>query len=94
MATPKENLRAKLPGTDTGITKRNSFCDICAPGPHCGITCYLKDGKIIKVEGTREHPTNHGLLCPKGLATRQYVYRKDRVLHPLCAGWASGGGQI
>ena len=83
MATAKEKLHSKLPGPDTGITTRNSICDICAPGPHCGITCYLKDGKIIKVEGTQDHPTNHGLLCPKGLATRQYVYRKDRVLTPL-----------
>ena len=76
-------LSAKLPGEDTGIVTRNSFCDICAPGPHCGITCYVKDGKIIKVEGTPDHPTNHGLLCTKGQANRQYIYRKDRVLTPL-----------
>ena len=94
MATPEENLRAKLPGADTGITRRNSVCDICAPGPHCGITCYVKDGKLIKVEGTREHPTNHGLLCPKGLATRQYVYRKDRVLTPLRRMGARGEGKF
>ena len=94
MATPEENLRAKIPGTDTGITKRNSVCDICAPGPHCGITGYVKDGKLIKVEGTREHPTNRGLLCPKGLATRQYVYRKDRVLTPLRRVGARGEGKF
>ena len=75
--------KEKLPGEDTGIVTRNSFCDVCAPGPHCGVTCYVKDGKIIKVEGTDGHPTNHGLLCPKGQANRQYVYRKDRVLTPL-----------
>ena len=76
-------LKAKIPGEDTGIITRNSFCDVCAPGPHCGVTCYVKDGKIIKVEGTDGHPTNHGLLCPKGQSNRQYVYRKDRVLTPL-----------
>ena len=54
MATPEENLRAKIPGTDTGITKRNSVCDICAPGPHCGITGYVKDGKLIKAGNSTE----------------------------------------
>ena len=79
----EQRIKAKLPGEDTGIYTRNSFCDVCAPGPHCGVTCYVKDGRIIKVEGTDGHPTNHGLLCPKGQANRQYIYRKDRVLTPL-----------
>lgn len=83
MSTLNEKIAAKIPGEDTGIVTRNSFCDICAPGPHCGVTCYVKDGKILKVEGTDGHPTNHGLLCPKGQSNRQYVYRKDRILTPL-----------
>ena len=70
MSTTEEKLHAKIPGEDTGIITRNSFCDVCAPGPHCGVTCYVKDGKIIKVEGTDGHPTNHGLLCPKGQSNR------------------------
>ncbi len=78
-----EKRKAKIPGPDTGIYTRNSVCDVCAPGPHCGVTCYVKDGTILKVEGTEDHPTNHGLLCPRGQAGRQYVYRKDRVLTPL-----------
>ena len=83
MSTLEEKISGKIPGGDTGIVTRNSFCDVCAPGPHCGVTCYVKDGTIIKVEGTDGHPTNHGLLCPKGQAIRQYIYRKDRVLTPL-----------
>ena len=83
MSTLDEKLHDKVPGEDTGIITRNSFCDVCAPGPHCGVTCYVKDGKILKIEGTDGHPTNHGLLCPKGQSGRQYVYRKDRVLTPL-----------
>lgn len=79
----KERLQAKLPGTDTGITLHNTFCDVCAPGPHCGITCYVKDNKIIKVEGTDQHPTNRGKLCARGLSTRDYIYRKDRIRTPL-----------
>ena len=83
MNSVDEALAAKLPGADTGITLKNSFCDICAPGPHCGVTCYVKDGKIIKVEGTDGHPAGNGRLCTRGLANRQYIYRQDRVLTPL-----------
>ncbi len=94
MSTPAEKLRHKIPGEDTGIVTRNSFCDICAPGPHCGVTCYVKDGKILKIEGTEGHPAGHGLLCTKGLAGRQYVYRKDRVLTPLRRVGARGEGKF
>lgn len=90
----KERLRAKLPGQDTGITMHNTFCDICAPGPHCGVTCYVKDGRIIKVEGTEDHPTNHGKLCARGLAARDYVYRKDRVQTPLKRVGEKGSGEF
>ena len=44
---------------------------------------YVKDGKVLKVEGTPDHPVNHGFLCTKGVNNRQYLYRKDRILTPL-----------
>lgn len=92
--TTEERLQAKLPGDDTGITLHNTFCDICAPGPHCGITCYVKDGRIIKVEGTDGHPTNHGKLCARGLSTRDYIYRKDRIQTPLRRTGPKGSGKF
>ncbi len=92
--TTKERLAAKLPGEDTGISLHNTFCDICAPGPHCGVTCYVKDGKVIKVEGTDAHPTNHGKLCARGLAARDYLYRKDRIQTPLKRVGEKGEGKF
>ncbi len=95
MSTEVEiKIKKKIPGEDTGIITKNSFCDVCAPGPHCGVTCYVKDGKIIKVEGTDGHPTNHGLLCPKGQSNRQYIYRKDRIQTPLKRTGKKGSGQF
>lgn len=76
-------LKAKIPGPETGIEIKHTICDICCPSFHCGIDAYVKDGKVIKIEGTADHPTNHGLLCPKGLANRQYIYREDRIRTPL-----------
>lgn len=76
-------IKAKIPGKETGIEVKRTLCDICCPGMHCGVDAYVKDGEIIKLEGTKEHPRNHGLLCAKGAAGRQYVYRKDRIKTPL-----------
>ncbi len=76
-------MKAKIPCRETGIQIKRTICDICAPNFHCGIDAYVKDGKVIKVEGTKEHPMNHGLLCTKGAANREYIYRKDRLMTPL-----------
>ena len=76
-------FKGKIPGEETGITVKKSICSICNPRSHCGIDVYIKDGKIIKVEGTKENPQNEGTLCVKGAAIRQYVYHEDRVKTPL-----------
>ncbi|MCF0228190.1 MAG: molybdopterin-dependent oxidoreductase [Parasporobacterium sp.] len=76
-------LRAKLPGADTGIEIKHSVCDICTPGPQCGINAYIKDGEIVKIEGMPGFPGSGGVLCTKGAANRQYVYRKERIKTPL-----------
>ena len=83
MTELEERLRAKIPGNDTGIEIRPSICAICSPDKHCGVDCYVKDGKIIKVEGTLDHPYSHGKLCTKGSSNRNYVYRRDRIQTPL-----------
>ena len=77
--------KGKIPGAESGIEIRHSVCDICTPGMHCGLDVYVKDGKVIKVEGTPDHPQNKGKLCTKGLGNRQYLYREDRI-SPRCAG--------
>ena len=76
-------LKAKIPGPETGIQVRHTICDICCPSFHCGIDAYVKDGAVIKIEGTADHPVNHGLLCPKGLSNRPYLYHAERIRTPL-----------
>ncbi len=49
----------------------------------CGCEIYVRDGRVVRVEGDKNHPFNQGRLCPKGLAIPQYMYHKDRVTHPL-----------
>lgn len=83
MTDLERRIKAKLPGEDTGIEIRRTMCDICSPGMHCGINAYVKDGKVIKIEGMDGHPVNDGRLCTKGLANREYIYQEDRIKTPL-----------
>ena len=92
MSTPRE--QARIPGADTGIGIRHTLCDVCTPQMHCGLDVYVKDGKVLKVEGSPDHPVNRGYLCTKGVSNRQYLYREDRVLTPLRRTGPRGSGQF
>jgi formate dehydrogenase major subunit len=67
-----------------------SICPYCAVG--CGQNVYVKDGKILNIEGDYDSPISRGCLCPKGSATFQLVtgsYREKQVLYrrPHGASW-------
>ena len=49
----------------------------------CGIEAYVKEGKLIKVEGMKEHPFSRGVVCPRGTCLSDYVYSPDRLKYPL-----------
>lgn len=83
MTQQERLIKAKIPGKETGIEVKHSLCDICTPGPHCGLDVYVKDGKVIKVEGTPGYPGSNGKLCTKGASNRQYLYRKNRIKTPM-----------
>lgn len=84
----------KLPGPDTGVEIRKTICHICNPVANCGIDAYVRDGVVIKVEGSEENPHNRGTLCSKGSASRQYVYHQDRILHPMIRKGNRGSGSF
>jgi len=90
----ERKLKAKIPGDDTGIEVRKSICAICDPTTQCGLDLYVRDGRIIKVEGSQENPHNGGTLCSKGAATRQYVYHEDRLRTPLKRTGPRGSGEF
>ncbi len=84
----------KIPTKDNGIQIRYTTCDICSPQHHCGMKAYVKDGKLIKVEGCEEHQYSQGRICTKGAAYKEYLYRKDRVLHPMKRVGPRGSGEF
>jgi anaerobic selenocysteine-containing dehydrogenase len=66
-----------------------SVCMLCFQV--CGLNAYVKDGKLIKVEGMMEHPFSRGVLCPRGYHLPDYVYSPDRLRHPMKkrdSGWS------
>lgn len=81
MTDLEKRIAAKIPGADTGIEIRKTVCPICDKG--CGIDAYIKDGKIIKIEGSMDHPVNKGYLCPRGISARAHIYKEDRILYPM-----------
>jgi formate dehydrogenase major subunit len=46
-----------------------SICPYCAVG--CAQRVYVKDEKVIQIEGDPDSPISRGRLCPKGAASRQ-----------------------
>ena len=58
-----------------------SDCIVCINS--CGINAYVEDGKLVKVEGMKEHPISDVILCPRGAALPEWVYSPDRLQHPM-----------
>jgi formate dehydrogenase major subunit len=55
--------------TSTADQVVKSVCPYCAVG--CGQNVYVKDGKVIQIEGDPDSPVSRGRLCPKGSASLQ-----------------------
>ena len=58
-----------------------TVCQACLCS--CGINVYLEEGKVVKVDGMREHPMNEGRLCPKAASIIDWVYHPDRLRYPM-----------
>jgi formate dehydrogenase major subunit len=67
-AAQSSKTAALEPRTATADTIVPSVCPYCAVG--CGQRAYVKDGKVVQVEGDPDSPVSRGRLCPKGSATR------------------------
>ncbi len=60
-----------------------TFCSMCGPTMGCGINCYVKNGKLVRIEGMKESPRNRGKLCPRAFASVQWLYSPQRLRYPL-----------
>src|SRR5437763_12536050 len=66
--------------TKTADSVVQSICPYCAVG--CGQKVYVKDEKVVQIEGDPDSPISRGRLCPKGAASEKLVnspMRETRV---------------
>jgi anaerobic selenocysteine-containing dehydrogenase len=95
---PDEDI---IPGQ---ATWKPGVCPLCAAG--CGLTVRVMDAdkEVVrdgqagvvtiyaakKLEGSTDHPVNHGGLCTRGQASIQVTYHPDRITQPLKRSGARG----
>ena len=63
--------RELTPRTATADRVVQSICPYCAVG--CGQKVYVKDERVVQIEGDPDSPIRRGRLCPKGSASEQLV---------------------
>jgi formate dehydrogenase major subunit len=81
-AVKSEHSDQLLARTYTADKVVKSICPYCAVG--CGQNVYVKDGRVVQIEGDPDSPVSRGRLCPKGAATLQLTTgsaREHRVLY-------------
>jgi formate dehydrogenase major subunit len=80
-AVTSKQTRAITARTTTADRVVQSVCPYCAVG--CGQRVYVKDEKVVQIEGDPDSPISRGRLCPKGSASEQLVNSPGRQLEVL-----------
>ena len=68
--------RPRVARTSTADAVVKSICPYCAVG--CAQNVYVKDQKVIQIEGDPDSPVSRGRLCPKGSASLQLTTEGSR----------------
>src|SRR6516225_11225679 len=70
-AVTSKHTRAITPRTATVDRVVQSVSPYCAVG--CGQRVYVKDERVVQIEGDPDSPISRGRLCPKGAGSAGYV---------------------
>jgi formate dehydrogenase major subunit len=89
-AAQSARSKALTARTETADSVARSVCPYCAVG--CGQRIFVKDGKVVQIEGDPDSPISKGRLCPKGSASKSLVTsdrRQQKVLYrrPYATDW-------
>ena len=84
-----DRITPRIATADRGA---HSVCPYCAVG--CAHKVFVKDGKVVQIEGDPDSPISRGRLCPKGSASKSLVTsdrRQTTVLYrrPYGTEWES-----
>ena len=81
-AAQSEKSKSLTARTETADSMARSVCPYCAVG--CGQRIFVKDGKVVQIEGDPDSPISKGRLCAKGSASKSMVTsdrRQQKVLY-------------
>lgn len=89
-AVQSARTKAVVPRTATADRVVQSVCPFCAVG--CGQKVYVKDERVVQIEGDPDSPISRGRLCPKGSSSEQLVnnplrQKKIRYRAPYATDW-------
>ena len=80
-AAESPRTAALVARTATADRVAHSVCPYCAVG--CAQNVYVKDERVVQIEGNPDSPISRGRLCPKGSASKQLVTGPQREQHVL-----------
>ncbi len=85
MSADTHTLPAGKPSELDETVKTRSTCPYCGTG--CGVVIESRQGRIINIQGDKDHPANFGRLCTKGstlhLTAAPAVAHQTRLLQPM-----------
>ncbi len=67
---------------------KRSICTFCAG--NCGVLVHVRDGKIVKIEGNKDHPISRGFVCQRITHAADWLYHPDQLKYPLKRAGARG----
>ena len=90
-AAQSPRSRTLTPRTATADRVVQSVCPYCAVG--CGQNVYVKDERVVHIEGDPDSPISRGRLCPRGSSSPSLVNsptRQTKALYraPHATEWA------
>src|ERR1700752_1335701 len=75
-AVTSKHTRSIAPRTTTADRVVQSVCPYCAVG--CGQRVYVKDERVVQIEGDPDSPISRERLCPRGAASEASVNSRIR----------------
>ncbi len=79
--------------TNPVIVQKKTVCPLDCPDS-CGMVATLDRGRIVSLQGDRQHPYTNGFICRKMRRYHERVYAADRLLFPQMRTGKKGEGRF
>ena len=91
VVTDKEEIWAM--DASKACEQKKTVCPLDCPDS-CGMIATLEGGRIVSLQGDRQHPYTNGFICRKMRRYHEKVYAPDRLLYPQIRTGKKGEGKF